>query len=175
MAFTAIHLIDILFHSQPLVLIDTRHTHNNHQPPTTPHNIMSRFAVLSEDYAEEAPNTPQKIRTTTPTILNSAVSSNSAELRPGHVGMFLGAKHVYVQQAREFIQAETGLRLHHSVSKDGVVTFHFRGAIHKKNLLRMAYQTLFNTLGKRSIETGFGVACDSSIIKFVLGKNHSKE
>jgi len=59
------------------------------------------------------------------------------------------------------------------VSEDGAVTFHFRGQIQKKKTLRLAYQTLFNTLGKRSIETGFGVTCDPSVIKYVLGKQQS--
>jgi len=132
---------------------------------------MSTFAVLAEDY--KVPNTPQKTHTTEPTMLDHATASNSFELTPGHVGLFLGASHKYVLQAREHIKAETKLRLHHSVSEDGVVTFHFCGAIHKKNLLRLAYQTLFNTLGKRSIETGFGVACDPSVVKFVFGKQQT--
>ena len=131
------------------------------------------FAVLADDYTDEVQNVPQKARTSEPTMLDRVTTSNSFELTPGHVGMFLGAKHKYVIQAREHIQAETKLRLRHRVSEDGVVAFHFRGAIHKKKLLRMAYQTLFNTLGKRSIETGFGIACDSSVVKFVLGKQQT--
>ena len=134
---------------------------------------MSMFAVLADDYTDEVQNTPQKTHTAEPTMLDQVTTSNSFELTPGHVGMFLGAKHKYVIQAREHIQTETKLRLHHSVSEGGVVAFHFRGAIHKKNLLRLAYRTLFNTLGKRSIETGFGIVCDSSVIKFVLGKQQN--
>ena len=103
------------------------------------------FAVLADDYTNEVQNTPHKTRTPEPAMLDRVTASNSFELTPGHVGMFLGAKHKYVIQAREHIQAETKLRLRHRVSEDGVVAFHFRGAIHKKKLLRMAYQTLFNT------------------------------
>ena len=170
---TAIHSIDILF-SQPVIhRLPHITTTTSRPPPHTTHHTMSMFAVLADDYTNEVQNTPQKTRTAEPTMLDRVTASNSFELTPGHVGMFLGARHKYVIQAREHIQTETKLRLHHSVSEDGVVAFHFRGAIHKKNLLRLAYRTLFNTLGKRSIETGFGVACDSSVVKFVLGKQQT--
>ena len=73
---------------------------------------MSMFVVLADDYAYEVQNTPQKTRTTEPTMLDRVTASNSFELTPGHVGMFLGARHKYVIQAREHIQTETKLRLH---------------------------------------------------------------
>jgi len=132
---------------------------------------MFSFIVIDEDYIPQTFS--RKIRTTELTMLEQAVASNSFELYPGNIGMFLGVRHEFVLQARERIQADTQLRLHHLVSKDGAVTFHFCGQIQKKNSLRLAYQTLFNTLGKRSIETGFGAVCDSSVIKYVLGKQHT--
>lgn len=105
------------------------------------------FTVLVSGVSEvpEVPQNLPEIRTDSP--LDQVVNLN--EFKAGRLGLSLED----LLQTRLYIQTETKLRLHHTVSKDGVVTFHFCGQIQKKKRLRQAYLMLLNTLCERSIIT----------------------
>tara|TARA_B110000971_G_scaffold162081_1_gene165648 strand:+ start:2328 stop:3194 length:867 start_codon:yes stop_codon:yes gene_type:complete len=129
------------------------------------------FAVLADDYTPPQTNADTG-ESTVRGPLDLAADHNHFVVHPRNIGRFLGRGQHHVLEVREDIRDATGLRLAHEV-KDNAVVFRFCGNLHQKLALRSAYDTLLNTLGKRAIETGFRIPCDTHTVKFVLGRDHA--